>query len=86
MDFGSNFAFVPSTAKEEYELVAESVFNHTVVGYASTSADYKDDGEVFYRINLHYICVNAPSLALRHVCWIYWTQLDKKNTHLCEIR
>lgn len=46
MNFGSEYVFVPSAEKEEYELVPESVFNHTVVGYASTSADYKDDGEV----------------------------------------
>lgn len=46
MNFGSNYAFARTTAKEEYELIPESVYNHVVAGYAPTSADYKDDGEV----------------------------------------
>ena len=46
MDFGSNFVFAPKTAQEDYELIPESTYNHVVKGYASTSADYKDDGEV----------------------------------------
>ena len=46
MNFGSEYSFVPTAEKEEYELVSENVYNHAVVGYASASADYKDDGEV----------------------------------------
>ena len=50
MDFGSEYAYVPTAAEQEYELVPESVYNHTVVGYASKTGDYKDDGEVIYTI------------------------------------
>ncbi len=46
MDFGSEFVFAPKSTKEEYELIAESRYNHVVTGYASSSSDYKDDGEV----------------------------------------
>lgn len=46
MDFGGNFVFAPTAAKEEYDLIPESAYNHEVRGYASTSADYHDDGEV----------------------------------------
>lgn len=47
MNFGSKYAYARTTAKgEDYELVLESVYNHTVTGYASTCADYQDDGEV----------------------------------------
>ena len=46
MDFGSNYVFAPKNAEEEYELIPESTYNHEIKGYASTSADYEDDGEV----------------------------------------
>lgn len=47
MEFGSKFVFAPSTTKEEYELVPETVYNHVVTGYAAAQGtDYKDDGEV----------------------------------------
>jgi hypothetical protein len=48
MDFGSEYAFVPTARKEEYERVSENTYNHKVVGYASSrsSTHYKDDGEV----------------------------------------
>lgn len=46
MNFGSKYVFAPTAAPEEYELIPESTYKHEVKGYASTSADYKDDGEV----------------------------------------
>lgn len=46
MEFGSEYVFAPSTIKEDYELIPETVYNHVVTGYAAQSADYKDDGEV----------------------------------------
>lgn len=46
MEFGSDYSFVPTTAKEEYELVPERVYNHVVVGYGAATPDHEDDGEV----------------------------------------
>ncbi len=51
MDFGSKFVYAPDEDEvQEFDYIEESRYNHTTKGYSSVSADYKDDGEVYYNI------------------------------------
>ncbi len=48
MEFGSSYVYAAKESEAEFELVAESRYNHVVKGFSSAagSGDYKDDGEV----------------------------------------
>ena len=80
MDFGSDYAFVPTSSKEEYELVPERVYNH-VIGYSAAMTNYEDDDGEVANVGRMIMTRNNELIACcRLVFWTSWTLQDKRNT------